>query len=153
MYETSCQSRFDARYYILKIKPLSVASFTNPFSQFIGCLFILFMVSFSVQKLMSLISSHGTNRRTDVEAETPLLWLSDAKNWLIGKDPDSGNDWRQEEKGVTEDEIVGWHHRLNGHEFEHTLGAGEGQGSLASWGPWGCKEEDMTWQLNNSWIF
>ena len=56
--------------------------------------------------------------RTDVEAETPILWLPDAKNWLIWKDPDAGKDWKQEEKGTTEDEIVGWHHRLNGHEFE-----------------------------------
>ena len=56
--------------------------------------------------------------RTDVEAEAPVLWLPDAKNWLIGKDPDAGKDWRQEEKGMTEDEMVGWHHRLNGHEFE-----------------------------------
>ena len=56
--------------------------------------------------------------RTDVEAETPILWLPDVKNWLIGKDPDAGQDWRWEEKGMTEDEVVGWHHRLNGHEFE-----------------------------------
>ena len=56
--------------------------------------------------------------RTDVEAETPLLWLLDVKNWLIWKDPDAGKDWRREEKGTTEDEMVGWHHQLNGHEFE-----------------------------------
>ena len=55
---------------------------------------------------------------TDVEAETPILWPPDAKNWLIGKDPDAARDWRQEEKGTTEDEMIGWHHRLNGHEFE-----------------------------------
>ena len=59
--------------------------------------------------------------RTDAEAETPILWLPDVKNWLIGKDPDAGKDWRQEEKGMTEDEMVGWHHRLDGHEFEHAL--------------------------------
>jgi len=69
--------------------------------------------------------------RTDVEAETPILWPPDAKSWLIGKDPDAGKDWRQEEKGTTKDEIVGWHHRLNGHEFEQALGVGDGQGSLA----------------------
>ena len=69
--------------------------------------------------------------RTDAEAEAPLLWPTDVKNWLNGKDPDAGKDWRQEEKGMTEDEMVGWHHQLNGHEFEQALGAGEGQGSLA----------------------
>ena len=65
--------------------------------------------------------------RTDVEAETPIFWPPDAKNWLIGKDSDAGKDWRQEEKGTTEDEMVGWHHWLNGHEFEQVLGDGEGQ--------------------------
>ena len=69
--------------------------------------------------------------RTDVDAEAPILWPPDAKNWLIGKDPDAGKDWGQEEKGVTEDEMVGRHHRLNGHEFAQTLGDGERQGSLA----------------------
>ena len=86
--------------------------------------------------------------RTDVEAETPILWSPDAKYWLIGKDPDAGKDWRREEKGSTEDEIVGWHHRLNGHEFEQALRVGDGQGSLACCSPWGCKELDMTEQLN-----
>ena len=62
---------------------------------------------------------------TDAEAETPMLWPSDAKNWLIGKDPDAGKDWRQEGKGMTEDEMVGWQHKLNRHEFEQTLGDGE----------------------------
>ena len=70
--------------------------------------------------------------RTDAEAETPVLWPPDAKNWLTGKDPDAGNDWRQEEKGTTEDEMVGWHHQLDGLEFEQALGVGDGQGSLAS---------------------
>ena len=74
--------------------------------------------------------------RTDAEAETPILWPLDAKNWLIGKDPDAGKDWRLEEKGTTEDEIVGWHHRLNGHEFEQASGLGDGQGSLACCSPW-----------------
>ena len=69
--------------------------------------------------------------RTDAEAETPILWPPDVKNWLTGKDPEAGKDWRQEEKGMTEDEMVGWHHRLDGHEFEQTLGVGDGQGSLA----------------------
>jgi len=88
--------------------------------------------------------------RTDAEAETPVLWLPDAKNWLIGKDPDAGEDWGQDEKWATEDEMVGWHHRLNRHEFEQAPGVGEGQGSLACCSPWGCKELDMTERLNNN---
>ena len=86
--------------------------------------------------------------RTDAEAEAPKLWPPDVKSWLIGKDPDAGKDWRQEEKGTTEDEMVGWYHRLNGHEFEQALGVGDGQGSLACCSSWGCKESDMTEQLN-----
>ena len=88
--------------------------------------------------------------RTDAEAETPILWLPDAKNQLIGKDPDVGKDWRQEEKGTTEDEMVGWHHRLSGHEFKQALGDGDGQGSLACCSPWGCKELDTTKRLNST---
>ena len=86
--------------------------------------------------------------RTDVEAETPILWPPDAKNWLIGKDLDPGKDWKQEEKGMTEDEMVGWHHWLNGHEFEQAPGIGDGQGSLACCSPWGHKESDTTERLN-----
>ena len=86
--------------------------------------------------------------RTDVEVETPILWSPDAKNWLIRTDPDAGKDWRQEEKGMTEDEMVGWHHQLDGHEFEQVLGVGDGQGGLACCSPWGHKEPDMTEGLN-----
>ena len=86
--------------------------------------------------------------RTDVEAETPVLWPPHAKNWLIGKDSDAGRDWGQEEKGKTEDEMPGWHHRLNGCEFEWTLGVGDGQGGLACCDSWDCKESDMTERLN-----
>ena len=86
--------------------------------------------------------------RTDVEAEAPVLWPPDVKNQLIEKDPDAGKDWRQEEKGTTEDEMVGWHYRLNGHEAEQTLGGGEGQGSLARCSPWGHKESDTAEGLN-----
>ena len=86
--------------------------------------------------------------RTIAETETPILWPPDVKNWLIGKDPDAGKDWRQEEKGMTEDEMVGWHHLLNGHELEQTPGIGDGQGSLLCWSPWGCKESEMTEWLN-----
>ena len=86
--------------------------------------------------------------RTDVEAETPVLWPSDTKNWLIGKDPDAGKDWRREEKGMTEDEMVRWHHWLNGHEFEQALGVGDGQGSLGCCSLWGGKESDMDQWMN-----
>ena len=78
--------------------------------------------------------------RTDAEAEAPRLWLPDVKNWLTGKDPDAGKDWRQEEKGTTEDEMVGLYHLLNGHEFEQAPGAGDGQVSLASCSPWGHRK-------------
>ena len=86
--------------------------------------------------------------RTDAEAEAPILWPPDAKNWLIGKDLDAGKDWRQEEKGTTEDEMVGWHHRLSGHESEQILGNSERQGNLACYSPWGRKESDSTEWLN-----
>ena len=88
--------------------------------------------------------------RTDVEAEGPILRPPHVKSQLIEKDPDAGKDWRQEKKGMTEDKMVGWHHRLNGHEFEQAPGDGEGQGSLACCSPWGHKEPDSTEQLNNS---
>ena len=78
--------------------------------------------------------------RTDVEAETLIVWPPDAKSWLIWKDSDAGKEWRQEEKGTTEDEMVGWHHWLNGHEFEQALGVGDGQEGLVCYSPWGCKE-------------
>ena len=86
--------------------------------------------------------------RTDAEAEAPILWPPDAKNRLIGKDPDAGKDWRQEKKGTTEDEIVGWHHQFNGHEFEQAPGVGDRQGSLACCSPWGRKQPDTTERLN-----
>ena len=86
--------------------------------------------------------------RTDVEAETPVLWPSDVKTWLIWKDPDPGKDLGQEEKGMTEDEMVGWHHWLNGHEFGWAPGVGVGQGGLVYCSSWGRKESDMTEQLN-----
>ena len=86
--------------------------------------------------------------RTDAEAETPILWPPDAKNWLTGKYPDSGKDWRPEEKGTTEDEVVGWHHWLNGHDFGWTPVVGNGQGGLVCCSPWDCKESDTTEQLN-----
>ena len=86
--------------------------------------------------------------RIDVEAETPIFWPPDAKSWLIWKDPDAGKDWGQEEKGTTEDEMVGWYHQLNGHGFGWTPGVGDGQGGLACCDSWGRKESDTTEQLN-----
>jgi len=86
--------------------------------------------------------------RTDAEAETPILWPPDVKNWLIGKDPDAGKDWRWEEKAMTEDEMVGWHHQLNGHEFEQAPGVGDGQGGLVCCSPLGRKQLDTTEWLN-----
>ena len=88
--------------------------------------------------------------RTDAEAEAPKLWLPDVKSQHIGKDPDAGKDWGQEEKVMKEDEMAEWHHWLSGHEFEQTLGDSEGQGSLACCNPRGCKESDTTEQLNNN---
>ena len=92
---------------------------------------------------------------TDDEAETPILWLPDEKSWLIWKDPDAGKDLRQEENGTTEDELVGWHHRLDGHGSGWTLGVCDGQGSLLCCGSWGCKELDTTerWTELNTILF
>ena len=90
--------------------------------------------------------------RTDAEAEGPILWPSNEKSQLLGKDPDAGKDWRQEEKRMIEDEMVVWHHWLNGNEFKQALGDGNGQGSLACCCPWGCKELDRTKWLNNKWV-
>ena len=91
--------------------------------------------------------------RTDDEAEAPILWPPEAKNWLIRKDSGAGKDWRQKEKGMTEDEMVGWHHLLDGREFGQTLGDGEGQGSLVCCSSQGCKESDMAEWLNNIHIY
>ena len=89
--------------------------------------------------------------RTNDEAEAPVLWLPNAKSWLIGKDPDGRKDWRQKEKEMTKDEMVGWHHWLNGQEFEQAVGDGEGQEGLACCSPWGLKESNVIeWLKNNS---
>ena len=106
-------------------------------------------------KQIQLVHSEGDQSwiftgRTDAEAETPILWPPDAKNQLIRKDPDAGKDWRQE-KWMTEDEMVGWHHWLNGHEFEEAPGVVGGLVSLAYCSPWGCKQLDTTEWLNNNW--
>ena len=86
--------------------------------------------------------------RTHAEAEAPI-WAPDVKNWFTGKDPKAGKDLREEEKGMTEDEMVGWHHQLNGHGFEQAPGNGERQGSLLCCSPWGLKESNTTERLNN----
>ena len=90
-------------------------------------------------------------QRTDVEVETPILWLSDAESWPIWKDPDAGKDWGQEEKGTTEDEMVGWHHQLDGHGFGWTPGVGDGQGGLASCGLWGSQRVRPDWVTELNW--
>ena len=101
----------------------------------------------SNQSILKETSPEWFIGRTEAEAETetPVLWPPDAKNWLIGKDPDAGKDWRREEKGMTEDEMVGGHHWLNQHEFELALGVGDGQGSLACCSPRG---HSQTWLSN-----
>ena len=102
----------------------------------------------SNQSILKEISPGYSLEGLDVEAETLILWPPDVKSWLIWKDPDAGKDWRWEEKVMTEDEMVGWHHWLNGYGFGWTLGTGDGQGGLACCGSWGRKELDMTEQLN-----
>ena len=92
----------------------------------------------------------GVHWRDWCEAETPILRPPDVESWLTGKDPDAGKDWGQEKKGTTEDEMVGWHHQLNGHKFEQALGVGDGQGSLACSSPWGHKESDMNERVNRT---
>ena len=104
-------------------------------------------------KEIQLVHSEGDQPwdylgRNDAKAETPILWPPHAKSWLIGKDSDAGRDWGQEEKGTTEDEMAGWHHRLDGRESEWTPGVGDGQGGLACCYSWGHKESDTTERLN-----
>ena len=90
----------------------------------------------------------GFETPADVETEASILWPLYVKKWLIGKDPDTGKDWKREEKGMTEDEMVWWHHQLHGLEFEQALGVGDGQGSLACFSPWAHKELDPSERLN-----
>ena len=106
--------------------------------QHVSLSFLLYLVSVKWYFIVSLICI------------SPILWSPEAKNLLIGKDPDAGRDWRQKEKGATEDEMAGWHHRLSGHEFKQTLGDGERQGGWACCSARGCKESDTTQWLNNS---
>ena len=103
-------------------------------------------------KLVNLKGNHSWIfiGRTDAEAEAPILWPLDGNSWLIGKDPDAGKDWRQKDKRVTKDKMVGWHHQFNGHELGQTLGDGEGWGNLACYSPWGHEDLNMTWWLTNN---
>ena len=96
----------------------------------------------SNQSILKEISPEYSLEGLMLKPKTPILWPPDVKNWLIGKDPDAGEFWRQEEKGTTEDEMVGWHRRLDGREFEQAPGVGDGQGSLVCCSPWCCKESD-----------
>ena len=127
-----------------------LASWITPLWTFVYTFLCGHMCSllYLVVELLSRMASWVFIGRTDAEAEAPILWPPHVKSWLIGKDPDAGRDWGQEEKGMTEDEMAGWHHRLNGHEFEWTPGAGDGQGGLACCISWGCNELDMTERLN-----
>ena len=90
--------------------------------------------------------------RTDAEAETSIYWPPDAKNWIIGKYLDAGKDWRQEEKGMTEDEMVAWHHQFNGYEFVQTPAVGDRQGSLECCSPWGCRV-GHDWATKLNWLY
>ena len=113
-------------------------------------------------KVVKLVHPKGNRSwifigRTDTEAETPILWSPDVKNQLIWKDPDAGKDWRREEKETTEAEMIGWHHRLNGQEFEWTQGVGDGQAGLVCCSPWGCRvghewvTEQISYKSINLW--
>ena len=101
--------------------------------------------NFSISSANLLLSFTGRN---DAKAETPVLWPPHVKSWLIRKDSDAGRDWGQEEKGMAEDEMAGWHHQLDGREFEWTLGVGDGQGGLVFCDSWSCKESDTSERLN-----
>ena len=103
-------------------------------------------VRWSNQSILKKINSEWFTGRTDTKAKAPILWSPDVKSWFIRKDPDAGRDWGQEDKGTTEDEMAGWHHRLDRHEFGWSPGAGDGQGGLPCCNSWGRKELDMTEQ-------
>ena len=119
---------------------------------------VVFFYFFALIQMALLVHPKGNQSwisigRTDAEAETPVIWPPDAKNQLIGKDPDTGKNWRQRRRGWWRMR-VGWHDRLSGHEFEQSLGDGEGQGSLVCCSPWGCKESDtIWWPNNNKWLY
>ena len=131
---------------IKKAEPQTINAFK------LWCWSRLLRVPWTVRSNQSILKEINPARifigRTDAEA--PILWPPDAKSQLIGKDPDAGKDWGQEEKWASEDEVVGWHHQLNGHEFEQPLGDSKRQGSLVCCSPWGHKESDMNERLNSN---
>ena len=102
-------------------------------------------------KEIKSVNLKGNQSWIFIEVETPILWPPDGRNWLIGKDPDAGKDWRQEEKRMTEDEMVRWYHQLDGHEFEQAPGAGDEQGGLVCCSPWGHKELGHYWTTEPTW--
>ena len=104
--------------------------------------------SLGLQSILKEISPEYSLEGLILKLKPQYFGPPNVKHWLIGKEPDAGKDWRQKEKGTREDEMVGWHHRLKGHEFEQVLGVGDGQWGLACYSPWGCKESDTTEQLN-----
>ena len=108
---------------------------------------VLWTARRSNQSILKEISPEYSLEGLVLKLKLQILWPPDVKNWLIEKDPDAGKDWRQEEKGMTEDEMAGWHHWLNGHGFGWTPGVGDGQGGLVCCSPWGHKESDMTERL------
>ena len=114
---------------------------------------VLWTVRRSNQSILKEISPGCSLEGLMLKLKLPILWPPDMKSWLIWKDPDAGKDWGQEEKGTTEDEMAGWHHRLNGHGFGWTLGVGDGQGGPVCCGSWGRKESDTTERLNWTELF
>ena len=123
------------------------------FNKHLVCAIFILFILLSYSKEIQPVHPKGNQfwifiGRTDAEAEALILWPPDAKNWFTGKDPHAGKDWRQEEKGTTDDEMVGCHQWPNGHEFEQAPGVGDGQGGLACCSPWGREESDTTEWLN-----
>ena len=113
-----------------------------------GLLRVPWIARRSNQSILKEISPEYSMEGLMLKLETSIPWLLDVKNWLSEKDPDAGKDWRQEKKGTAEDEMIGWHHQLDEHEFDQAPRVGNGQGDLVCCSPWGCKESDITEWLN-----
>ena len=144
---------FIINYNISLIKLRNFPSISSFLRVFImngyGILSNVFFVSSDIIMIFLLACRKSVlNIHWRTDAESPILWPPDVKNWLFRKDPDAGKDWRQEEKGMTEDEMIGWHPWLDGPKFEQAPGVADRQGGLVCWSPWGCKESDTTEQLN-----
>ena len=141
--------------YMFKVRQTCIQRKTVPFTRYIKrpTHFTSLCLKFFICKEIQPVHAKGDQPwvvfgRNDAKAETPILWPPHAKSWLIGKDSDAGRDWGQEEKGTTEDEMAGWHHQLDGCEFDWTLGVRDGQGGLACCDSWSRKESDTTEWLN-----